>query len=146
MQTVAQLSEQASMRNFCGHGRCSVAILSSKPSLQLCYCPVLLKPTEGRIPESSQCAAIHALQPHPKIRVVFPEFTQFINALEWAAPTGTSVVDFVKAAPIKTMLIADLKGVLLCNAPFNQGVSLVFDAVGFICGNANVMNGLSVTF
>ena len=71
--------------------------------------------------------------------MVTAELSQFVNALEGAAPAGTAVVYLIQTAPVKASVVADLQRLGLGDSPIVEGIMLAFDPFRFIGGDTDIV-------
>ena len=67
---------------------------------------------------------------------------QIIHALKGTAPTGTAVIELVEAVPVKASVITDPQCLFFCDFPIDQGILHIFHALLFVCGNADIVQGM----
>ena len=85
---------------------------------------------------------IHLPQLLPQLRMVVPQLSQLIYPLKWAAPTRTSVIYLIMAAPVIPAVIAYFQILCFCNAPIHQRVLFMLNALRLVCRNANIVERL----
>ena len=126
-----------------------MCVLGGKAPLQSLHRPVLLELPQRTGAELRPRPIVQLQQPRPQLRVVPAQLPQLVDLLEWAAPAGGTAVNLIKAAEIKAPVIADLQGLRLRDAPFDERIPLVrilFAAYRFICGDADVMERVLLPF
>ena len=68
------------------------------------------------------------------------QLPQFTEGLQWAAPAGHPAENIIEAAPIETSLFAVFQAVGFGHPPIDERVLKFPDAMGFIGGDADLMN------
>lgn len=119
--------------------------LTGKAFLQPFHAPILLELPQRAGAEHGPRLIVHIPQPRPQLRVMDSQLPQFVNPLQRAAPAGGAAVNLVQPAKIKAPAITNLQRLGFGDFPLYQGIAvlrIVFTAVGFIGGDANMVQGI----